>query len=125
MKYLYNDSSKYGDVKVSETNYTEKDGRTLAKVMLCLVVKTSDGTFIEDVFIAKVKTGYLDDGFPVKRDSAEFQPLGKLQSFNQSSHKSISQSINQSNNQSVEQLIDCSFIVGAKAPIYLVYVHIH
>ena len=92
--YLFNESSKYEDVKVSEENYSEKDDVTLVKVKLCLVVKTSDGVFIDAVFIDKVKTGYLAKGFQVRKDSAEFKPLGRCQ-------HSISYSIDRSINQSI------------------------
>ena len=53
---------------------------------LCLVVKTSDGTVIDDVFIEKVKSGYLMEGFQVDKDSFEFEPLGRC-------HNSICHSI--------------------------------
>ena len=53
---------------------------------LCLVVKTSDGTVIDDVFIEQVKSGYLMEGFQVDKDSFEFEPLGRC-------HNSICHSI--------------------------------
>ncbi|KAL9975540.1 hypothetical protein ACROYT_G012710 [Oculina patagonica] len=76
MKYLYNDSKKYDNVNGSEVVFSEKDSLTLVKVKLCLVVKTNDGTFIEDVFKARVKTGYLHANMPVKSYGAGFEPLG-------------------------------------------------
>ena len=78
MKSLYSDPNKYEDVDASYWKYSRNDNITLAKVKLCLMV-TSNGIFIEDVFIAKVKTGCLGKGFPVKKDSAGFEPLGKCQ----------------------------------------------
>ncbi|XP_020628760.1 putative uncharacterized protein DDB_G0290521 isoform X2 [Orbicella faveolata] len=76
IKNLFSESSKHQDVEVSEQKYSEKDGVTFVKVKLCLVVKTSDGTLIHDVIIDKVKSGYLAEGFKVKKDSFEFNPLG-------------------------------------------------
>ena len=77
MKYLYNDSSKYDFVQVSDEKFSEKDSLTSVEAKLCLVVKANDGTYIEDVFKAKVKTGYLHPDFPVKSDNAEYETLGK------------------------------------------------
>ena len=62
----------------NDWKYSQNDNITLVKVKLCLIV-TSDSIFIEDVFIAKVETGYLGKGFRVKKDSAGFEPLGKCQ----------------------------------------------
>ena len=72
---MYNDSSKYVDVQVSHVKFSEKDSLTSVEAKLCLVVKTNE--YIEDVFKAKVKTGYLHPDFPVKSDSAEYETLGK------------------------------------------------
>lgn len=77
MKYLYNDSKKYDDVEVSEVVFSEKDSLMLIKAKFCLVVKTNGGTFIEDVFKDKVKTGYLHANMPVKREGAGFEALGR------------------------------------------------
>ena len=41
---------------------------------LCLVSKGGD--FIEEVFRKQVETGKFDTDLPVKKDSAEFEPLG-------------------------------------------------
>ena len=46
---------------------------------LCLVVTISDGPFIDDVFIDKVKSGYLVKGFQVRKDSFDFKPQGRYQ----------------------------------------------
>jgi len=78
IKDIFNDSKKYKDVKVSQLNYTAKDGMTLVELKLCLVVVTSDSTFIVSLVIAKFQTGYLSDreGIKVKKDSVEFEPEG-------------------------------------------------
>lgn len=85
MKDIFNDSKKYKDVEVSQLEYSEKDGMTLVKLKLCLVVVTSDNTFIVALVIAKLQTGYLSDheGIKVKKDSVKFKPLGKRLSFSQ------------------------------------------
>jgi len=76
IKDIFNDSKKYKDVKVSQLNYTAKDGMTLVELKLCLVVVTSDSTFIVALVIAKVQTGSLSEEIKVKKDSVEFKPLG-------------------------------------------------
>ena len=96
MKKFFNVSGKYEDVEISEHKYSEKDGLTFVNMKLCLVVKTSDGAFLDDVFIEKVKTGYLFEGFEVRKDSVEFKPLGRCQhSVSYLISQSVSQSINQ------------------------------
>ena len=91
IKDIFNDSKKYKDVKVSQLNYTAKDGMTLVELKLCLVVVTSDSTFIVSLVIAKFQTGYLSDreGIKVKKDSVEFEPEGKRLSFSQSVSQSV------------------------------------
>lgn len=76
MESLFNDSQKYDDVEVSEVKFSEQNGKTRMAAKLCLVVKGSDGGLIEDVFKAKVNTGYFHESFKVKIGSAEFQPEG-------------------------------------------------
>ena len=84
-------------MEVSEHKYSEEDGATFVKMKLCLVVK-SDGIFIYVVFIYKVKTGYLFEGFEVRKDSVEFKPQGRCQ---HSVSYLISQSVN--HDQSINQ----------------------
>ena len=79
MKNFFPETSTYKDVEVSEHKYSKKDSATFVEMKLCLVVKTSDGTFVVDVFIDKVKTGSLFEGFEVRKDSVEFKPLGRCQ----------------------------------------------
>ena len=98
MKNFFNETNKYKDVEVSEHKYSNKDGVTFVEMKLCLVVKTSDGTFVVAVFIDKVKTGYLFKGFEVRKDSVEFKPLGRCQD---SVSYFISQSVN--HDQSINQ----------------------
>ena len=83
IKDIFNDSKKYKDVLVSQLKYSEKDGMTLVELKLCLVVVTSDSTFIVALVIAKVRTGFLGEEIKVKKDSVKFKPLGKLLSFSQ------------------------------------------
>lgn len=78
-------------MEVSEHEYSAKDSVTLVKIKLCLVVKTSDGPLVDAVFIAKLKNGYLFEGFKVRKDSAKFEPQGRCQ---HSVSYLISQSIN-------------------------------
>jgi len=80
---IFNDSKKYEDVLVSQLKYSEKDGMMLVELKLCLVVVTSDSTFIVSLVIAKVQTGSLSEEIKVKKGSVEFKPLGKLLSFSQ------------------------------------------
>ena len=82
-------------MEVSEHEYSAKDSVTLVKMKLCLVVKTSDGPLIDAVFIDKLKTGYLFEGFKVRKDLAGFEPQGRCQ---HSVSYLISQTINQSIN---------------------------
>ena len=97
MKNFFPESSqKYEDVEVSEHKYSEKDSVTFVEMKLRLVVKTSDGTFVVTVFIDKVTTGSLFEGFEVRKDSVEFKPLGRCQ-------HSVSYLISQSVNQSISQ----------------------
>ena len=56
--------------------FTEEKGKVLASAKLCLVFKGGAEVFIEDVFKRQVATGKLDTDLPVKKDSAEFEPLG-------------------------------------------------
>ena len=80
MKNFFPESSqKYEDVKVSEHKYSKKDSVTFVEMKLCLVVEISHGTFMVAVFIDKVKTGYLFEGFEVRKDSVEFKPQGRCQ----------------------------------------------
>lgn len=74
---LYNDFQKYEHINVSGVKLTKsKDGLFSASMNLCLVVKTNDGAFVEDVFKDKVKTGTLYGNLAVISDSAGFGPLG-------------------------------------------------
>ena len=95
VKYVFNESSNYEYVEVSEHKYSEKDSFTLVKIKLCLVVKTTDGPSVDTVFIDKLKTGYLFEGFKVRKDLAGFEPQGRCQ---HSVSYLISQTINQSIN---------------------------
>jgi len=74
---LYNNNDKYKEVEVSKVSFTNKTGKLSAEARLCLVfIGGEDEDFIEVVFRNKVETGELDDGLPVKNDSAEFEPQG-------------------------------------------------
>ena len=76
MEYLYNDSKKYYNVKVSEVKFVEKDGKVGVEVKLCLVVKEKEGGLIEEVFTEKLKTGFFCD-LKVMSEGAEFKPKGQ------------------------------------------------
>ena len=77
MKMLYN-NSKYENITVSELSVKKVESTlVLMKAKLCLTVKGDDGTFIEDVFIEKVKTGRVASNWAVKSDSGTFEPIGK------------------------------------------------
>ena len=71
---LYDDTSKYDHLEPLHLTLKEKEGYVQMSMILCLVVK-SDGEFVEDIFIARVKTGSL---FVMKviKDSGEFKTLG-------------------------------------------------
>ena len=89
---------------MSEHKYSKTDSFTLVKMKLCLVVKTSDGSLVDAVFIAKLKNDYLFEGFKVRKDSAEFKPLGRCQhSVSYLISQLFDQSVNQSINQSIDQ----------------------
>ncbi|XP_066020562.1 uncharacterized protein [Pocillopora verrucosa] len=75
MEYLYNDSKKYYNVKVSEVKFVEKDGKVGVEAKLCLVVKEKEGGLIEEVFTEKLKTGLFRD-LKVMSEGAEFKPKG-------------------------------------------------
>ena len=98
MKNVFPETSNYQDVEASEHKYSEKDSVTFVEMKLCLVVKTSEGTFVVTVFIDKVTTGSLFEGFKVRKDSVEFKPLGRCQ---HSVSYLISQSVN--HDQSINQ----------------------
>ncbi|CAH3041404.1 unnamed protein product [Pocillopora meandrina] len=74
MEYLYNDSEKYYNVKVSEVKFVEKDGKVGVEAKLCLGVKKNGG-LIEEVFTDKLKTGFFHD-LKVMSEGAEFKPKG-------------------------------------------------
>ncbi len=74
---LYNVSGKYDDVAISNVTLTEKDEMVFAKGKLCLVFNGDEKDFIEDVFKNKVKSGKLDEGFPVIICSTEFEAIGE------------------------------------------------
>lgn len=74
---MYNFSEKYAQINVTGLKFTKtRDGMVKTKLNLCLVVKTSDGAYIEDVFRAGVKTGNIYGNLLVKSDSAGFKPIG-------------------------------------------------
>ena len=75
MEYLYNDSEKYYNVKVSEVKFVEKDGKVGVEAKLCLGVKKNGG-LIEEVFTDKLKTGFFHD-LKVMSEGAEFKPKGQ------------------------------------------------
>ena len=114
-------------MEVSEHKYSEKDSATLVQMKLCLVVKTSDGTFLDAVFIEKVKTGYLFEGLEVKKDSIEFKPLGRCQhsvsyliSQTVNHDQSIDQSINQSTSQLLKGTISTPFLYRSTPPLRII-----
>ena len=74
---MYNDSKKYAHINATGLKFTKtQDGMVKTKLNLCLVVKTNDGTYIEDVFRARVKTGNIYGNLLVQSDSAGFEPIG-------------------------------------------------
>ena len=114
-------------MEVSEHKYSKKDSATFVEMKLCLVVKTSDGTFLDAVFIEKVKTGYLFEGFEVKKDSIEFKPLGRCQhsvsyliSQIVNHDQSIDQSINQSTSQLLKGTISTPFLYRSTPPLRII-----
>ena len=75
LRSVFNNSEKYYDVNVSDATFFKNEGLVQVKAKLCLIVK-ADGVYIEDVFKAKVKSGYLHKMFPVLNSSAEFEAEG-------------------------------------------------
>jgi len=75
---LYNDSQEYEHINVLRVKLSKsKDGLVATSTNLCLVVKSKDGAFVEDVFKDKAKTVSLYGGnLAFIGDSAEFKPLG-------------------------------------------------
>ena len=110
-------------MEVSEHKYSEKDSVTFVKIKLCLVVKTSDGPLVDAVFIDKLKTGYLFEGFEVRKDSAKFEPVGRCQhlfSYLISQLINHDQSINQATNQPLKGAISTPFFyMGREYPLPL------
>ena len=76
MKYIYNNSEKYHDVKVSDVAFSNKDGKVGVEAKLSLVVKEKETGFIETVFTNKVNSGQLHN-LKVVNGSAEFNPVGQ------------------------------------------------
>ena len=74
LKKLFSDLEKYVGVLITELFSKKKEDKVLASAKLCLVSKGGD--FIEEVFRKQVETGKFDTDLPVKKDSAEFEPLG-------------------------------------------------
>ena len=73
---MFNDSSKYKNVNVSDLNLSKKEAeQIMVTFKLCLVVMKADAGFIEDVFINEAKTGTLF-GKPVVEGSVKFTALG-------------------------------------------------
>lgn len=75
IKYIYNNSEKYHDVKVSDVAFSNKDGKVRVEAKLSLVLKGKETGFIETVFTNKVNSGQLHN-LKVVSGSAEFNPVG-------------------------------------------------
>lgn len=74
IQQLYNDSSKYENVKVSNLTLKEKAGRVQLVFKLCMIIKNA--AFIEDIFMNLVKTGRITGNLRVVKDSGEFEAYG-------------------------------------------------
>ena len=58
-------------VKLSKS----REGFVATRMNLCLVVKSKDGAFVEDLFKHKVNTGTFYGNLAVVNESARFKPL--------------------------------------------------
>jgi len=71
---LFNDSSKYSEVKISDVTFQQNAEGILVRLKLCLVLKKEEAGFIEDVFKKELEDGKLIN-MAVVKDSFDFSPL--------------------------------------------------
>ena len=84
MSQRYNDTNKYGDVRVTDLSLREKTRRVMLSFRLCMVLKKAGSEFIEDIFMKEVKTGKYFAGLQTIEGSVEFKAFGKLHSVERS-----------------------------------------
>ena len=77
MSQRYNDTSKYGDVRVTDLSLREKTGRVMLSFRLCMVLKKAGSEFIEDMFIKEVKAGKYFASLQIIEGSVEIKAFGK------------------------------------------------
>jgi len=70
---LFNDSSKYSEVKISDVTFQQNAGGVLMRLQLCLLLTKNE--VIEDVFKKELEDGKLMT-VPVVEGSFVFTPLG-------------------------------------------------
>lgn len=80
MSQRYNDTNKYGDVRVTDLSLREKTRRVMLSFRLCMVLKKAGSEFIEDIFMKEVKTGKYFTGLQIIKGSVEFKAFGKSHS---------------------------------------------
>lgn len=76
MSQRYNDTNKYGDVRVTDLSLREKTRRVMLSFRLCMVLKKAGSEFIEDIFMKEVKTGKYFAGLQIIEGSVEFKAFG-------------------------------------------------
>lgn len=77
MSQRYNDTSKYGDVRVTDLSLREKTRRMMFSFRLCMVLKKAGSEFIEDLFMKEVKTWKYFARLKIIEGSVEFKAFGK------------------------------------------------
>lgn len=80
MSQRYNDTNKYGDVRVTDLSLREKTRRVMLSFRLCMVLKKAGSEFTEDIFMKEVKTGKYFTGLQI----IEFKAFGKSHSVERS-----------------------------------------
>ena len=76
IKSLYNDTTKYSNVKASDLSIEKKEGNVQMSIKVCLIVNKADGEeYIQDVFLASVNTGRVGM-LEVDKESGAFEWIG-------------------------------------------------
>jgi len=71
---VFNDSSKYSNVKISDVTFQQNEEEVLVRLKLCLILTKDEAGFIEDVLKKELEDGKLMNTSVVK-DSFDFTPL--------------------------------------------------
>ena len=75
IKSLFNDTSKYSNVDVSDLSIKEQEGNIQMSIKVCLIVKKAGGDDIQEIIIASVNSGTVRM-LEVDKESGAFEWIG-------------------------------------------------